>query len=79
MEADRKFASIVKELWGDKPQQTGDRKIGKGRLIWGGELAANLVKLGIEQDVAGARSATWIHRRDGETDIYFVAADENHP
>jgi hypothetical protein len=79
VEADREFASIVKELWGEKPLQTGDRKIGKGRLIWGGDLAANLVKLGIEQDVVGARSATWIHSRDGETDIYFVAADRESP
>jgi hypothetical protein len=76
VEADRKFASIVKELWGDKPQQTGDRRIGKGRLLWGGELAANLVKVGIEQDVAGANSGTWFHRRDGVADIYFVVAEQ---
>lgn len=73
MEADRKFGNLVKEIWGDNPKQTGDRKIGKGRLLWGDELATNLVKAGIAQDVAGAPSGTWIHRRDGETDIYFIA------
>lgn len=75
-DADRTFAIIVKELWGDKPQQTGERKIGKGRLIWGGELAANLVKVGIEQDVTGANAGTWFHRRDGVADIYFVVAEQ---
>ena len=34
-----------------------------------------LKELGIAPDVVGARSATWCHRRDGDTDIYFVAAD----
>jgi hypothetical protein len=76
VEAERKFASVVKELWGDKPAQTGDRKIGKGRLLWGGELDSNLVKLGIEQDVVGANSGSWFHRRDGETEIYFVVAEK---
>jgi hypothetical protein len=76
VEADRKFASVVKELWGDKPQQAGDRNIGKGRLLWGGELAAHLIKVGIEQDVTGANPGTWFHRRDGVTDIYFVVAEQ---
>ena len=73
--ADRQFASLVKELWGNTSEQLGERKIGKGRLLWGGDLASSLAKLGIGPDVAGARSATWCHRRDGDTDIYFVAAD----
>lgn len=60
VESDRKFAKLLKELWGVKPQQTGDRKHGKGRLLWGGDVASNLVKLGIEQDVAGPDSISWV-------------------
>lgn len=77
VKADRKFAGFVQQLWGDKPLPTGDRKIGRGRLIWGGgDLAANLVKLGIGQDVVAPDSVAWAHRRDGNTDIYFVVSEK---
>jgi hypothetical protein len=75
-DGDRKFARVVKELWGDTPLQTGDRIIGKGRLLWGGELAANLAKVGIGEDVTGTNSVAWVHRREGDTDIYFVVAEK---
>ncbi len=69
------FSKLVETLWGSTPSVAGDRRIGKGRLLWGGSLADALAKLGIEPDVMCARSATWCHRRDGDTEIYFVAAD----
>ena len=77
-ESDRQFSSLVKELWGDKPQRTGNRKIGKGQLMWGEKLDSHLAKLGIEEDVAGAdaNSAAWLHRRDKDADIYFIVAEK---
>lgn len=73
------FAGLVEELWGKNPADNGDRRIGKGRLLWGGSLDDVLAKLGIAPDVVGARSATWCHRRDGDAEIYFVAADRIAP
>ena len=75
-EAERAFVNLVQELWGDRPRQTDERKIGKGRLLWGGNLGSILAKLDIEQDVAGDNSFSWIHRRDGIVDIYFVVAEK---
>ena len=73
-EAGARFAALVKELWGEKPVASGDRKIGAGRLLWGADLDDTLDKLKIEPDVIGTGSATWCHRRTEDSDIYFVAA-----
>jgi hypothetical protein len=77
--AEAEFRRLRAELWGEQPGASGDRRIGRGRLRWGGELVAHLSALGLAPDVAGARSATWAHRREGATDIYFVAADRAAP
>ena len=76
---DQKFKQLTRELWGDGMAAAGDRKIGKGRLLWGGGLASALQKAGVESDVSGAGAATWCHRRTDETDIYFIAADRRFP
>lgn len=72
LEDDMKFKQIIGELWTD---QEGDRKIGKGRLLWGGGLASALQKAEVAPDVIGAGATTWCHRRTAETDLYFIAAD----
>ncbi|QDT68735.1 Glycosyl hydrolases family 2, sugar binding domain [Planctomycetes bacterium MalM25] len=69
------FDALVNELWGPHPKESGRRAIGSGTLLWGGDLRTTLVDLGIQPDVAGARSAVWNHRDVGSTQIYFVAAD----
>lgn len=73
-EEDARFTALVRELWGDNKAASGDRRIGAGRLIWGGDLDSALAKLNIEPDVSGATSATWCHRRTDDEEIYFVAA-----
>jgi hypothetical protein len=74
-EADAEFNLLVKELWGNNSAKRGNRKIGKGRLIWGDDLESTLLDLGITPDVTGTRSASWCHRRTDKTDIYFISAD----
>ena len=59
-------------------RQAGERIIGKGRVVWGRDLADLLKADGISQDVEIGDKAVqadfeWIHYRDGETDIYFVS------
>ncbi|WP_309722315.1 glycosyl hydrolase [Armatimonas sp.] len=75
----RRFQKLLEELWGTAPSLRGERRLGAGRLLWGGEVRATLAQLGIEPDVSGARSALWCHRRTETHDIYFVAADRKAP
>ena len=77
--ADRAFTRLVRELWGDRGEAAGERRIGAGRLLWGGDLATCLQRLGLTPDVRGARSATWCHRRVGDADVYFLAAERASP
>ncbi|TWT81523.1 Glycosyl hydrolases family 2, sugar binding domain [Planctomycetes bacterium CA13] len=69
------FNALVKELWGDGTLANGDRRIGKGRLLWGDDLETSLAKLGIAPDVSGTLPERWCHQRVGKTDIYFVIGD----
>ncbi len=77
--AEEAFQSLTEELWGNEPTETGDRRIGKGRLLWGGDLAHSLEKLEILPDVSGVLPARWCHRRVDDTDIYFVIGDRTVP
>jgi hypothetical protein len=79
VEADTEFAARIRALWGEVASAGGDRRIGKGRLIWGNDLETVLLELGIEPDVAGARSAVWCHRQTDDADIYFISAGRLSP
>ena len=72
--ADGTLAGLVREVWGEAPVASGDRPIGKGRLLWGGGLATTLVKLGIAPDVNGAQPSDWCHPRARPAEVYFGAA-----
>ncbi|GAB5405661.1 MAG: hypothetical protein Aurels2KO_38920 [Aureliella sp.] len=72
-ESDAQFEQLVAELWGQAHTPKGDRRIGKGRLLWGDTLKVALEKLGIASDVGGTLSERWCHRRSDGLDIYFVA------
>lgn len=76
---DQKFNQLTRELWGEPMAAAGDRKIGKGRLLWGEGLASALQKSGVEPDLIGAGAATWCHRRTDDAEIYFIAADRRFP
>ena len=69
--------SMVFDLWGDldgisRTKQT----FGKGRVIWGMPLTKVLSESGITPDVEYGEpldsKLSWIHRRSGDTDIYFI-------
>lgn len=72
-EGDRAFRRLVREIWGGK-SPAGDRRLGKGRLVWGDSLQKLLPALGIRPDVTGVRPANWTHRRTETGDIYFLTA-----
>jgi hypothetical protein len=69
-QATQELVALSQRLWGSA---TGTRNIGKGEVISGKSLADALTQLGIPPDFEGTDD--YIHRRDGETDIYFVAGE----
>ena len=70
---------IVNRLWGDT-SSSGERKSGKGRVIWGKSPGEVLSSMGIPPDFTCSKPATfrYIHRRaeDG-AEIYFVSNKQN--
>jgi hypothetical protein len=78
-ENDERFNSLQRELWGDAPVVSGDRRLGAGRLLWGSSIDTTLAQLGIVSDVIGASAATWCHRQTDGAEIYFIAADRKAP
>lgn len=76
-ESEEEFNLLVKDLWGDLDGISRTRRIcGKGKIFWGMPLNKILVKEGIIPDIEysvppGSR-IDWIHRKDGDVDIYFA-------
>jgi len=66
--ATKELATLSARLW---DSTTKTRKMGKGIVMAGMPLAEALAQVGILPDFEGTED--YIHRRDGETDIYFVA------
>jgi len=65
-------------LWGAGAAPVGGHKFGAGRVIWGRSLDEVVKADRLSPDIefrggAAAGRLDWIHRRDGETEIYFVA------
>lgn len=65
-------------LWGSRSSKSGERRVGKGRVIWGRKLEEVMSADGVRPDVElrGVPAATeldWSHRRDARRDIYFLA------
>lgn len=65
-------------LWGSRSGKSGERRVGKGRVIWGRKLeevmSADSVPPDVElRGVPAATELDWSHRRDARRDIYFLA------
>lgn len=78
-QCDDEVKALADVLWSAAGSlESGQRSIGKGRVVWGWELAALLKDDGFPQDVEvdgkGALSPfEWIHYRAGEREIYFLS------
>jgi len=71
------FQRYADELWGNIPAATGERKHGKGTVIWGKPVRAVLEAAGIPPDfevVAAHHQYDYIHRIVQKQDIYFVSS-----
>lgn len=76
---DEEVQAIAKEIWGDLDGQARtERKFGKGRIIWGKTAREVLLEDGILPDFSyegqedEPEKFDYIHRVDGQSEIYFV-------
>jgi len=75
-EADIKLQKLADELWGQSPAASGERTIGKGRLLWGKTLEEITRADNNPADFLPLEAGSVIHhlhRRSGDMDIYFLA------
>ncbi|MDB5147361.1 MAG: hypothetical protein JWQ57_1381 [Mucilaginibacter sp.] len=78
-ECDAEVKKIATEIWGDLDGKTRtERRLGKGRVIWGKTPKEILHADGIVQDFSFTGQTEnpdqfdYIHRKSGEAEIYFV-------
>jgi hypothetical protein len=73
--ADDRVKSLAAGLWGSVDGKTNtSARVGKGLIMSGLEMQAALDKAGILPDVSVPQHipVLWMHRRLGETEIYFI-------
>jgi hypothetical protein len=70
--ADAELKELADELWGAGAPVTA-RTVGKGKVFRGIAPEHVLARLEIVPDFTADRSLRWIHRTDGDAEIYFVA------
>jgi len=86
-DGERELAQLAGRLWGRADgEKVFANPCGKGRVVCGKQARDVLAEMKIARDleVVGADPAAkapvdWIHRRDGECDIYFVANTSPKP
>ena len=71
---DQEVKELAREIWGDTDGvKVKEHKLGKGRVVWSAEPEKVLRAAGVLPDFASGEPLRWIHRVDGDTEIYFVA------
>ena len=76
--------NLAAEIWGDLDGVSRTRRsVGKGQVFWGMPLADVMKSVKISPDMAVNKpldgELSWIHRKDGETDIYFLVNHSDQP
>jgi len=89
-ECDRRVKAMAEELWGGfaPPPQTAVRPVGRGRILWGGEIgriaegeiypaygiiAAFLEQDGVRPDFTASGAFRYAHRTLADREVYFVS------
>ena len=85
-ESDAEVKKIARAIWGDLDGNTRtERRLGKGRIIWGKTAREVLLADGITPDFTFTGQAEnpelfdYIHRTSGDTEIYFIINRTNKP
>ncbi|MEO8657213.1 MAG: glycosyl hydrolase [Bryobacteraceae bacterium] len=81
-QSDQRVTALADEIWAPGGTSTGDRRLGKGRVVWGKDPSALLSEMNVSPDFeirepAQGLKIRFTHRRSEGTDIYFVANLEN--
>jgi hypothetical protein len=83
LENDQTLKSLANQMWsGLTADQNGFNKIGRGKLYWSTDQRDILFENGVFPDFSfkgqdDSVSLNFIHRRLGETDIYFIRNRQN--
>lgn len=78
-ECDEEIQRRAGKLWGPcDGNRVKENRFGKGRIVWGGVPEKLLAQEGLRPDFESGERLNWIHRRVGDTDIYFVANPQPH-
>jgi len=77
-DAEKAVRVLADDLWGDLDGVSRTkRSCGKGMVVWGLPLSEVLASMNVPKDFEYSRALdanlSWIHRRAGDADIYFVA------
>ena len=83
-ESDEQVERLADALWGPDVPTSGERKAGSGRVIWGRSLGEVVQSDGLApdvefRDVSPEAKLDWIHRRDGDSEIYFLSNQARVP
>jgi hypothetical protein len=84
-ECDREVRKLVGELWFENSYKpNAERRVGKGRVVWGESPEQVLTMAGIPPDFEGKpknspQRLRYIHKTIGDKDVYFVANKLNQP
>jgi hypothetical protein len=75
--SDARVQEIATRLWADLDgRERTSRSHGAGRIVQGKTEREVLTELGLKPDFTGPAALDYIHRRDGDTEIYFVRNKE---
>jgi hypothetical protein len=83
-QCDRDFKRLADEAWGPNAGQAGDRRFGKGRILWGITTREFFRRDGLAPDFEVSQatpqsSFDYIHRTLDGTDYYFVSSQNREP
>jgi poly(3-hydroxybutyrate) depolymerase len=75
---DEEIKTLAARIWGPSPAADGQRLLGKGRILWGRDLAAIARSDGLLPDIEFGPSSPparldWIHRHWGDWEIFFLS------
>ncbi|MBW6500818.1 MAG: hypothetical protein K0B05_05425, partial [Bacteroidales bacterium] len=78
------FKTLADEIWGDLDGISRTRRIvGKGKVFWGTPLKTALEVLEVRPDIEYGRpldsKIDWIHRKQNDTDIFFLVNSSDKP
>jgi hypothetical protein len=74
--ADQELTALTTEIWGTSNES--ERALGKGRVFRGITTEDALKRLKVSPNFTAPQNLTWIHRRNGEMDFYFIATSSDY-